>query len=176
MTPAEFRDRLKVRLIEFTDLPELYARLSKFISFDKVLLSKYGLNAKDIDFLMCYGLPADASPFLTFHAYSNGDLEEMYGLYDLPRSLFPLGQNGSGDMLGIEISSSEVVYLNHDRNMELVFINSSLLQFTESLCVYQEHLSAKTMRQCLASIKKIDVAAVQENAMWVSEVEMADDI
>lgn len=170
MTPAEFRKRLLTRLVAFSNMQkEVSAQMSAFVHFDDALLSKFSLTRADIEFLTQYGLPRDAAPFLNFNAYSERELDDMYALHGVPKNFFPIGQNGSGDMLGIEILSREVVYLNHDRHMERVFVNTSLYQFAECLCLYQEHSLAKTLVNCLSDIQTIDSKAADKNAMWATE-------
>ncbi|NKI71064.1 hypothetical protein GN109_16685 [Collimonas pratensis] len=171
MTPVEFRKRFLTRLVAFSNMPkEVSARLSAFVHFDEALLFKFSLTHADIEFLTQYGLPRDAAPFLNFNAYSEHELDDMRALRGVPKNFFPIGQNGSGDMLGIDISSREVVYLNHDRDMERVFVNTSLYQFAECLCLYQEHSLAKTMVNCLSDIQRVDSNAAEKNTMWATEV------
>jgi hypothetical protein len=173
LTPSEFHRRFRAHVLSLPELdtvPELREQLSEFVSFDRLILEEYSLNASEIDFLVQGGLPQSASPFLSFAAYPRRRLAEMYDQCDLLRTLFPLGHNGSGDPLGIELSSHAVVYLNHDDGMRRVFINSSVPRFAESLCMYQELLAANHLGQFLAQIEAIDRDAVAVGTMWYTEV------
>jgi hypothetical protein len=68
------------------------------------------------------------------------------------------------------MDSRHVIYFNHDRYNGRVFINSSLPQFAESLCIYQEHLTKEAMADCLDAIATIDSRAVDLGSMWPSRV------
>lgn len=160
----DFRRRFIASLPGNLDL-----RLDEFIDFDPAVVS--GLHSEDSAFLLNDGLPRDAAPFLHFEAYSKEQLGNCAKTFGLSEPVFPIGQNGSGDVVAIDLSSREVVYFNHDANNLRVFINSSLAQFAESLCIYQEHLSTQTMPLCLAAISASDAKAARVGTMWHEEVQ-----
>lgn len=172
MTPIEFQKQYLADVLSDTEIachPELVNRLCEFILFERETLLAYGIDEAAVGFLVDGGLPADAAPSLSFERYSRQKLEELYDLYDLPRSLFPLGHNGSGDPLGIETSSRAVVYMNHDAQMQRVFVNSSVAQFAESLLLYQRLLKARKVEELLEQLRMIDPAAAVEGTMWHAE-------
>ncbi len=148
--------------------PNLDLRWDEFAEFDRVTVAP--LFSRDADFLAEQGLPCDASPFLSFVAYSRAEIDQRLQVFGLSSNCFPIGHNGSGDVLAIDMDTREVVYFNHDFHNLRVFINSTLQQFAESLCIYQEHLRDETMATCLAQIGKIDAPAVLIDSMWYNEV------
>ncbi|WP_209569899.1 SMI1/KNR4 family protein [Herbaspirillum sp. 1130] len=148
--------------------PGLELNLDRFVEFDKNLLSC--LAEEDSAFLERHGLPCDASPFLSFSAYSPSQIAQSIETFALPPHYLPIGNNGAGDIIAIDEDSRQVVYFNHDAHNLRVFINSTVNQFAECLCVFQEHLRSETMSSCLTEIEGIDAAAANVNTMWHSEV------
>jgi hypothetical protein len=160
--PQSFKQRFVAALPPTP--PALGLQLDEFIVFERASLVE--LDDRLIRFLTEHGLPRRASPFLSFSSYPRAEIENFRETGAIPEGFVPLGQNGSGDLLGIETSTKAVVYFNHDSHNKRVFINSTLDLFMESLCLYQEHLRAKTMQLCLVAIEKIDPAAVKPGSMW----------
>ncbi|MGY0653039.1 SUKH-4 family immunity protein [Luteimonas sp. A537] len=127
-------------------------------------------SQRGLDLLLEQGLPRDASPFLTFYAYSQPEIESRKEVFGIPESCFPIGHNGSGDVLVVDTDTREIIYFNHDNHNVRVLINSSLPQFAESLCIYQEHLTKGAVGVCMAAIAAIDTRAVIQGSMWQSEI------
>ncbi|MGB4810898.1 MAG: SUKH-4 family immunity protein [Methylophilaceae bacterium] len=162
----------KIRFISTPPVPpELNLHLDEFVEFSQHNLSS--LAQEDRAFLASQGLPRDASPFLSFAAYSQAEIAERIETFALTTNLFPIGHNGSGDVIAIDKSSREVVYFNHDMYNLRVFINSSLPLFAECLCIYQEHLHNKKMHSCLMAIETIDMAAARTDGMWSAEIKQS---
>jgi len=149
--------------------PGIDLGLDEFVTYDKSTISI--LERADSEFLNEVGMPASASPFLSFYSYTSAEISELYKSSALQNSYFPFGANGSGDILAIDLKSNEIVYFNHDNNNERVFINSSLNQFTESLCVFQQSLTNSSVNQCAELISKIDSSAIVANTMWYAEIQ-----
>ena len=173
MNPSEFQSRFRAGLASnprLKNMPDLLQERSEFVSFNDRTLVQGGLHPDDVTFLVSGGLPRQAAPFLSFSAYSASELHELHSLYDMPTFLFPLGANGSGDALGIDVKSREVVYLNHDDHMRRVFVNSSVSQFAHTLCLYQEALIAGITHSVLSQIASIDPFAAAPDAMWYEEI------
>ena len=164
---ANFKDRFISSLPAVP--PDLDLRLNEFVVFDANVIP-VRLAKEDSCLLVEHGLPRDAAPFLSFHAYSPSEIDSHKQHFGTPESYFPIGHNGSGDILAIDTDSREVVYFNHDNHNQRVFINSSVRQFAESLCIYQEHLGKGAMANCLGAIAAIDTRAATTGSMWQAEV------
>jgi hypothetical protein len=136
MLPEEFRERF----IKAHPKPpaELNIDLAEFVEFDGDVLDGVDLSERDKEFLATAGLPKSAAPFLSFHAWGEEDQASIGGI-PAGSSVFALGHNAYGDAIVIDLHSGEVVYFNHDRNMERVFVNSNVAKLAESLCVFAEH-------------------------------------
>jgi hypothetical protein len=169
-----FKDRF---IASLPTVPAGYdLHLDAFVVYDSGTLPAR-LAKEDAEFLAIQGLPRQAPPFLAFYAYSQPEIESFKRSFAIPESCFPIGHNGSGDALVIYMDSREVVYFNHDNYDDRVFINSSLPQFAESLCIYQEHVRKRAMANCLDAITTIDSRAAGLGTMWRFEVdsELADE-
>ncbi|MCS3418648.1 hypothetical protein M2399_003823 [Pseudomonas sp. BIGb0450] len=166
MTGFDFKARFLAALPIFPPEPDL--------SFDEFVVYEAGefcsLAAQDAQFLVKQGLPRDAAPFLSFEAYSAGEIAHRLTVYGISEDHFLLGHNGSGDALAIDRRTREVVSFNHDFNNERVFINSTLMLFAQCLCIFQEHLRDSTIERCLAEIERVDPAAAAPSAMWAGAV------
>jgi hypothetical protein len=166
MVPFDFKARFVAALPPMP--PGLELHWDEFVEFEPSRLS--ALSEDDRSFLTSNGLPRAASPFLAFAAYSAPEIAERVETFAVPGSYFPIGHNGSGDIIAIELTTREIVYFNHDNENLRVFINTTLRQFAECLCVYQEHLRDDTMRDCLAAIASADAPAAMPATMWYNEI------
>jgi hypothetical protein len=166
MQKPGFRDRFIAALPDVP--PELDLRLDEFVSFDREILAKF--CHEDAALLAEQGLPCDAPPFLNFDAYSVEEIRERTEIFGLPSEAFPIGNNGSGDMIAIDINTRHVIYFNHDFENLRVFINSNLPLFLECLCIFQEHLTSGNLSTCLATIARADPSAALPGTMWHQEV------
>lgn len=164
--PRSFKQRFLAALP--TTPAGLNLQLDEFVVFEQDSLVE--LDDRAIRLLTEQGLPRRASPFLSFSGYPNAEVANLRESGVIPQGFVPLGQNGSGDLLGVDASTKEVIYFNHDAQNARVFINSTLDLFTESLCLYQEHLRGGAMHLCLGKIEAIDPAAAKPGSMWHAEV------
>ena len=165
---ANFKNRFIASLPEAP--PDLDLRWDQFVTFDPAVLENIPLASEDSALLTTQGLPCDASPFLSFHAYTKAELTSRKETFGIPDTYFPIGHNGSGDVLAIDLKTRDVVYFNHDNNNERILINSTLPLFAESLCIYQEHLASYRMSSCISAIAMIDSSATFPNTMWHEEI------
>jgi hypothetical protein len=114
------------------------------------------------------GLPADASPFLSF---GRSDYRMLLPIDGSPQS-FAIGHNGYGDQICIDQSAAgEIVYYNHDNDTKRVFMNSSLVQFAESLCLFAEFMKTKDQDSFTRQLLKSDENALAAGAFWPNEVQ-----
>jgi hypothetical protein len=147
--------------------PELKLQLDAFVVFERCAVAE--LDDHAVDVLTGDGLPCRAPPFLSFSGYSASVIADLRKNRVIPEAFVPLGQNGAGNVLGVDAATSEVIYLDHDASNVRVFINSTLPLFLESLCIYQEHLRAGTVPLSLDAIGRMDPPAVHPTSMWYVE-------
>lgn len=163
MDLIEFKQRYIRALPE---VPEgLNLGLDEFHLFDPSAKGASLLNKEDYEHLVSVGLPVQAPPFLSFGDYLDWD-------YDADR-YFPIGSDGAGNNICIDINTRDVVLLDHDWDMKRIFINSSLDKFAECLCVFQEAVRAESFDQCLGLMTGVDGKLVKSGDWWANEVEQS---
>lgn len=141
---------------------DLDLKLDEFHLFDSNLRGAKLLKSYDLDHLVSVGMPSQASPFLSFGSYPDWEYEaDKY---------FPIGADGSGSNLCIDLSNGEVVLLDHDWGMKRVFINSSLEAFAECLCIYQESLRNECINNCMGLMCNADRKLLNSGEWWANEV------
>lgn len=167
MLPEEFRERFVKALPK--PPAELKIDLAEFVEFDDDVLNGVDLSERDRKFLVTAGLPKSAAPFLSFCAWGQEDQASIGGI-PTGSNVFALGHTAYGDAIVIDLDSGEVVYFNHDRNMERVFVNSNVAKLAESLCIFAEHFHSRRMEDCLEAIENIDDVARDRGGFWAKEV------
>jgi hypothetical protein len=182
MSPSEFKSRF------IAGLPKIPAGLDlkpdEFFRFPATVVDKLKISKADKAILTISGLPKDAAPFLSFGFQKKSDILKSMGReFGLPDDVCSrykmIGFNGSGDMICINDSGDgAVVYLNHDRNMEVVFMNSGVVKLAECLCLFHEFQQSKDGDACRRAIRKVDPKAMGDQSFWRNEIrsfETADD-
>jgi len=172
MSPSEFRKRFQG---VFGDLPEgvdLDLDLGKFREFPQEQVASLAIAEKDKRLLQDVGFPEDAAPFLSF-TYNLERLNELQPtLGEGFKSFRVVGHNGSGDFVSIDENDGSICYHNHDNSMQKVFINSSLCQFAEALCLMAEAIESDHTTDFITALASIDPAATNEGTFWPIEYKM----
>jgi hypothetical protein len=173
MTPSEFKARY-IRSLPNVP-PELDLRLDEFFTFPKSEVEELNVPEGDKDLLATSGLPK-TPPSFTFGLSPKDCLRPMNEEYGVPAKFGRyrmIGANAYGDMVCLdEAAGGRMVYLNHDRNMEVVFINSTVQAFAHSLCAFAEYLwRHRSAEACRAEIQAVDPTAMQPGAYWPSEID-----
>jgi hypothetical protein len=113
------------------------------------------------------------APFLSFG--SHGNLRLVNAL-DLPAALVPrddkfysIGTNGSGDLICINSESGDVVLFNHDDDLSMVHINTSVTQLAICLCLITESITSGHQTDFLGKLCMVDKRAGDHDAMWPTE-------
>jgi hypothetical protein len=143
-------------------------------------------------FLVKAGLPKDAAPFMSFGPGLRGkSLVSVSEEWNLPvhfGSYRMIGSTGTGDPVCVDESANGVIIcLNHDREFETVFINSSVAHLAECLLVYREFVSrvieqngkeayssgniGGELKAWVASeIRRVDEPALRKACFWENEM------
>lgn len=170
-TPAEFRRRLEDAAPEIP--ADLGIQFPDWAPFPAAIVDYLKLSDTDRALLLETGLPREASPFLTF----GGALENLRELQPhLGQAFAPfrvLGSNGSGDLIVADERDGRVLYHNHDSGMDEVFINSSITQLAESICLFQEGMSSGWRVDFLKALAEVDHRASRDGCMWPIEYRAA---
>ncbi len=136
--------------------------LDKFNLYDISKYKSIKLNKSDSEFLSNVGMPNQAAPFLSFNPVCDWDFQ--------PDNYFALGADGNGSPICIEYETGFIVLLDHDWDMKKVFINSSLIQFAESLCMYRSMLTNEKLNNCFESMCKIDGKLKEDGQWWLDQI------
>ena len=155
-------------------IPEdLEIELGEFSEYSKEAVDSLKIRERDRRLLSEVGFPSESAPFLTFGQPGQepfrpisqviGRLTDEFDNYRL------FGGTGSGDPICIDETDGTVVYLNHDLEMKRVFMNSSISQLAETLCLLAEAMHSNRSIEFILELGRIDGAAVGEDTMWSNE-------
>jgi hypothetical protein len=150
------------------------------------------VDSNTFSFLISWGLPSQAAPFLSFDFIQDdilltpnqGFKIDFEGL----DNYLMFGANGSGDPICIDtVQRNEIVYLNHDNYFERVFINRSILQFGFCIIKYDEFFTSlinpspndfsrikfsdEEFLQLKQEFLKIDDTCLVDSSFWSTELE-----
>jgi len=143
-------------------------------------------------FLESAGLPSSAAPFLTFDALAQNPLQNAATDYDRLQAEYArywiIGGNSCGDPICVdEKEQGRVVYLNHDNNFDVIFMNSSVPQLAECLLEYRtlleetqkmngpeawldRQIPSDIIKRLEDQILKIDHSAINSDSFWDDEI------
>jgi hypothetical protein len=164
-------------------------------TFDPEVAATLGLPPEESSWLTTVGLPSWAAPCLDFGVDAERHLptvgEFFGGAPEVPAGdrFRVIGTNGSGDPVAIDLAANgAIVYLNHDKRYERVFINSSVRQLATSLAAFAKMIAAaqqangsrayidRNVPPALVEslhdeISSADAAALERGTMWASELD-----
>jgi hypothetical protein len=148
------------------------------------------------DFLIEAGLPVSAAPYLTFSLGAETALSPVHRVWtcldDAYSHFLIIGHTGYGDPICIdEAEGSRIVYLNHDDDLKVVFMNSSLPKFAHSLLLFREFVDrvlqeggkdaflkgrfpAGCWEWACREFQTADDPALDEGAFWAGELRIYD--
>ncbi|MFW2178254.1 MULTISPECIES: hypothetical protein [unclassified Moraxella] len=151
------------------ELAELKEELSEFIYWDDSQFQD-DYQAKDsIKFLVEQGLPRQASPYLGFKNYHQSDIMQIQQNSNLQSHHFPIGADGSGNVIFVDMADGQIYLSDHDNNDEVIFINNSLEQLGKCICGYDK--GYKSLKD-LMMYQAIDNKIGERRDFW--QVELAE--
>ncbi|HKY22533.1 MAG TPA: SUKH-4 family immunity protein [Vicinamibacterales bacterium] len=163
MTPHEFKKRYISSIPETP--PELELGLDEFERVEQSELADRPLDPANTEWMSTVGFPRDAAPFLSFLRPRSQDT--IHGIGED----FYLGHEGSGDAICIDRVNGSIVQYDHERMMRKTFVNSSLRQFAECLCIYQEHSRGSALNGCWEAMCAIDHVLIEMRGFWWNEIQ-----
>jgi|GEM_PF-4591476 len=121
------------------------------------------LSPVERELLSSVGLPENG-PMLAF------ELNDPEPIEGIPHC-FQIGSTPFGDPVCLDTKTREVVYFNHDRGMERVLVNSSLMKLAECLAVFMEHSNlpldgVELHKRRLAALIEVDPALASQDSVW----------
>ena len=138
------------------DLADLWEEVAEFVTFRAV--AEWGVmwSADNIAFLVNVGLPASAPTMMEFRAPAEADLEHIC-----------IGCNNYGDRIVVQKASGNVVYINHDCDDRIEYMNRDAISLFRSICAFADMMSGQTgFAETMAAI---DPKAIHEDRWWHRE-------
>ena len=169
--------------------------ISGLITYEEEVMNSFSLPHETKEFLIKAGFPESAPPFLTFESAANGGgvrltkkNEKLGSIYN---KLLYFGFTSSGYPICINETNSELVCID-DEN-KLVFINTTVTRFAESLLVYVEFIkkvkavngrrayleknaTKDLMKWISGALLNIDANSLTKGAFWEEELSSFDDL
>ena len=173
MTPSEFGDAWMAWATGDNIPAPLREELASLTTWGNESFSDAVLSEDDLALLTNVGLPREAAPFLSFRSGS-GLLATLRLTETGARrlaGLIQLGSDGAGNPICLDGTSGQVVLVDHDADLDIVFMNSSPMQLAESLLAYQ---TERHGRAAVATLAEIDPAALNEGSFWTAELRNVD--
>lgn len=149
------------------------------------------LRPDELAFLRQAGLPSEA-PYFSFKEVEKAmpRVDQVYGPDDeqlwtkigreTVAAFRMLGSNSGGDPLVLDINSHEIWQLDHEGYFAPYnLVNTSLLQFAESLFLFQqaEFQEAEVdVDELLKQLRALDPRAAQKGAFWPQYAEDLNDL
>jgi hypothetical protein len=166
-------------------------RKEKMCKYSLTQLSNPRLLNTTIAFLVECGMPATCAPMLCFDNWGKKTIPSLknsfYRDFDWFDDYIHIGDNNSGDPICIDLNNNTIVYLNHDNNFEISFINSSVEKLSECIIAYtnffeqintsnnSDSLNTKLEEKDFEKLKQqlldIDKQCLKEGAMWKGELD-----
>lgn len=165
-------------------------------TFDPAVAATLGLPPEESHWLTAVGLPNWAAPSLDFgEGYERqlptvGDFLREARHVPAGERYRVIGGNGSGDPVAIDLAANgAIVYLNHDKRFERVFINSSVRQLATSLAAFAKMIATGRLANGQRAyidrnvppdlvgslrdeISSADAAALERGTMWTTEIDL----
>lgn len=138
------------------DLTDLREEISEFVVYPDVGEWSVNWNEDNIAFLREIGLPVSAPTMIEFRVPVEIDSEHVY-----------VGFNNYGDRIAVVKSTGHVVYINHDFNNQIKYMNRDAVSLFRSICAFA---GMKTdHKDFVAKVGAIDPKAIHENNWWYRE-------
>lgn len=133
-----------------------------------------GVSPRTQRFLSVAGLPdVGPNPSLWFDPGSSEVLETVSEMWDLSPeydSYRVIGSNMSGDPV-VLCPDDSVAYLNHDMDLEQVYINKDVSVFAEAALLYPGFEPEESEKErFIEFLEKSDPRALQEGSFWSDEI------
>ncbi len=135
------------------DLADLREEVAEFVVYPDVTEWSVNWQEDNITFLQDIGLPASATTMIEFRAPAEIDLEHIY-----------VGFNNYGDRIAVVKATGNVVYINHDFNDRIEYMNRDAVSLFRSICLFADMISGQT--GFAEKIGAIDPEAIHEDNWW----------
>jgi hypothetical protein len=178
MTPDEFK---KLWLAEKDEL----------VTFDASRVTSLRIPEDSKSFLNSPGIPREASPFLSFGSKDDQLLQTVSKVWGQPETFERyriIGSDGIGDPICIdEEANGRIVYLNHDNEFLVGFMNSSIQQFAYSALLFRDvvkktratagsdaflngQIPPAIVDEFISQLDQIDPSGIKDGTFWFNSI------
>lgn len=159
------------------------------VKFDSPEVATLRVSEETRTFLATIGLPEEAAPFLDFGSRSIRSLPTIAQVWKAPLPAYRIiGSNGHGDPICIaEENGGRVAYLNHDDDMRVEFMNSSVSQLAYSLLAFRSvvretnalggrdaflegRIPPEVVDRFITQMDRIDAEAIKAERFWFRSI------
>lgn len=131
--------------------------MEEIVTFSEESINSLNCNQETKD-LLKKGLPDEAQPFIVFGSPTGANLQSVvqdFGLNSQFDVYKIIGFNSYGDPICIDEKDNSIVYLNHDDNFGIVYINNSLNVFLKCLDLFKDLILFKNNNSKLQTRKQV---------------------
>jgi hypothetical protein len=144
------------------------------------MLVQKGIQEHTATFFIKCGFPLQAGPF-DFSDIRDGKLQNLASMFQYEQSgldkYLVFGSNLYGDPLCIDLSmDEEIVSLNHDNNLERIYINSGILEFASCIVAYEKSCSKNAkfsdgeFEELRKKFLEFDPGCIMEESFWAGHI------
>ncbi len=140
------------------DLAELKSEIAEFYTYPEAESWEVNWSPDNNSFLAEVGLPASAPTMINFNSNAINEAD-----------LVCIGFNNHGDRIVILKATGEVVFINHDYDDRIEYMNQDVISLFRCICAYAEMM--KGDEDLAARVTSIDSKAYDEGSWWKQNAE-----
>jgi hypothetical protein len=158
--------------------------------FTKDQLKITGINELTQNFLIDFGLPESAAPFVSFDRKELHTIHQIYETDDNQNKFYvEIGSDGAGDPICIDTSANcQIVALDHENNFAKRYVNASIKELFIFLSLYKEfgeelqnqrgeqafidsNFTDEELEELFSKLKAVDKRALDDDStFWSIEI------
>jgi len=138
------------------DLSDIRKEIAEFITYPDVMKWEINWSQDNGYFLQEVGLPVSAPTMIEFQSPVDVDSENIH-----------IGFNNYGDRIAIAKASGNVVYINHDFNDRIEYMNRDAISLFRTICAFADMMKGQS--RFMDRIAAFDQQAIQEGQWWKRE-------
>jgi hypothetical protein len=158
--------------------------------FTKDQLKIAGINELTQNFLIDFGLPESAAPFVSFDRKELLTIHQIYETDDNQNKFYvDIGSDGGGNPLCIDTSANcQIVALDHENNFSKRYVNASVKELFIFLTLYKEFgedlqnqrgeqafidskFTDEELEELFSKLKAVDKRALEDDStFWSIEI------
>ena len=138
------------------DLADLKEQIAEFVTYPDVKKWEVNWAEDNVDFLREVGLPCSAPTMIEFRYPVDMNSENVH-----------IGFNNFGDRIAVVKATGNVVYINHDFNDRIEYMNCDVISLFRSICAFADMM--KGQNSFIDRLSVFDQQAITEGRWWKRE-------